>query len=340
MDFVPTVASVSLGHPTVHPITARLSAAARHGFKHVEIVEADILEQAKALGFDDSASSQTEAAKSVRAMCDELGLTVRVLQPFWFYEGLLDKAEHLAKIEKLKLWLKLAAILGTQTIQIPTNWLTSGTTGDLEVIVRDLSEMADLGLKEDPVVSFAYEGVAWGTHIDTWQGTWDVVKRVGRPNFGLCLDTFHIAGRVWGDPTVPSGMNEDADKALDESLEEMVRDLDVGKIFYVQPGDAERLDRPLVPGHPLYTADQKPRMTWSRNARLFAYEQHLGGYLPVEKIMETLVIGMGYRGLISAEVFSRHLFDPRPEIPSEFADRAAKSYRRMVEALEQQSGRK
>lgn len=337
MNFEPTIASVSLGNPAIHPISQRLSAAASKGFKNVEIVEADILEQAKALGVDKSEDDQVQAARSVRAVCDELNLKVCVLQPFWFYEGLLDRNEHLAKIKKLKLWLQLAAVLGAQIIQIPTNWLSQGTTGDVDIIVQDLIQIAEMGLKHDPVISFAYEGVAWGTHIDTWQGTWDIVKRVDRSNFGLCLDTFHIAGRVWGDPIAISGVNQDADRALDDSLDEMARDLDVEKIFYVQPGDAERLNEPLIKGHVLYNEGQKPRMSWSRNARLFAYEQDRGGYLPVEKIIETIVIKMGYRGLISAEMFSRHLFDPRPEVPDEFAYRGAQSYRKMVEKLVQKS---
>ena len=338
MDFEPTVASVALGNPGVHPITKRLSAAAHSGFKGVEIVEADIVQQARALGYDDSALSQIKGAELIRKSCDELGLKVRVLQPFWFYEGLLDRAEHEARIKKLKLWMKLAPILGTQLIQIPTNWLNEGTTGDVELITQDLIELAELGLRQPQTISFAYEGVAWGTHIDTWQGTWEVVKRVNRPNFGLCLDTYHIAARIWADPSADSGMNENGDRALQESLDEMVRELDVNKIFYVQPGDAERLDAPLIQGHPYHDKTQKPRMSWSRNARLFAYEEEHGGHLPVEKIMETLIVKMGYRGLISAESFSRHLFEPQPEVPDEYAHRAAKSWKTMLEVLKQKVG--
>ncbi|KAH8804427.1 sugar phosphate isomerase [Xylogone sp. PMI_703] len=335
MNFEPTIASVSLGSPAIHPIAERLSAAAQNGFKNIEIVEADILEQAKALGVDRLEGGQVQAARSIRTLCDALHLKVCVIQPFWFYEGLLDRTEHLAKIEKLRLWLELAAVLGAQIIQIPTNWLSKGTTGDIDIIVQDLVEVAEMGLQQDPIMSFAYEGVSWGTHIDTWQGTWDIVKRVNKSNFGLCLDTFHIAGRVWADPTSVSGVNQDADKALDDSLDEMVRDLDVGKIFYVQSGDAERLDQPLIQGHVLYNEDQRPRMSWSRNARLFAYEQDRGGYLPVEKIIETIVVKMGYKGLVSAEMFSRHLFDPKTEVPAEFAYRGAQSYQRMVGRLEE-----
>lgn len=47
-------------------------------------------------------------------------------------------------------------------IQIPTNWTREGTTGDMDVIVNDLTQMAEIGLEQEPPVSLAYEGVAWG----------------------------------------------------------------------------------------------------------------------------------------------------------------------------------
>jgi 4-hydroxyphenylpyruvate dioxygenase len=338
MYFEPTIASVALGNPGVHSIAGRLAAAAQHGFKGVEIVEADLINQAQLLGHDDSGLAQLKAAESIRKICDSLGLEVRVLQPFWFYEGLLDRVEHRARIGKLELWMKIAAVLGTRLIQIPTNWLNDGTTGDLELVTQDLIEMADMGLRQPETISFAYEGVAWGTHFDTWQQTWELVKRVNRPNFGLCLDTYHIAARVWADPAAVSGLNEHADEALSDSLEQMVNELDVKKVFYVQPGDAERLEAPLILGHAFHNKEQKPRMSWSRNARLFAYEEDGGGCLPVEKIMETLVVKMGYRGLISAEMFSRHLFEPSPNVPYVYAGRAAKSWKKMMEVLSQKVG--
>ena len=64
MLFEPTVASVSLGNPAVHPIANRLTAASENGFKGVEIVEADILEQSKALGGTESNEDQLKAAHS------------------------------------------------------------------------------------------------------------------------------------------------------------------------------------------------------------------------------------------------------------------------------------
>jgi hypothetical protein len=32
--------------------------------------------------------------------------------------------------------------------------------------------------------------LAWGTYINTWEDSWDVIKRANRPNIGICLDTF------------------------------------------------------------------------------------------------------------------------------------------------------
>lgn len=50
-----------------------------------------------------------------------------------------------------------------------------------------------------------------------------MVSEVGRENFGLCLDTFNIAGREWGDPASPTGVAEGADVVFKESLESMVK---------------------------------------------------------------------------------------------------------------------
>lgn len=32
------------------------------------------------------------------------------------------------------------------------------------------------------------------SYRNTWEHIWEICKRVDRPNFGLCLDTFHICG--------------------------------------------------------------------------------------------------------------------------------------------------
>ncbi|PMD29197.1 xylose isomerase-like protein [Hyaloscypha variabilis F] len=334
MPFQPAIASPSLGHASVHPIQVKLEQAAAHGFKLIEIVEEDLNMYSRSLEGGLTDSNKIRAAEFVRGFADTKGLQVAVLQPFWFYDGLLDRKEHEAMIAKLRLWMRLVKILGTQLVQIPSNWLVEGTTGDMDIIVKDLVEMADIGLEQDPVVSFAYEGVAWGTHIDTWQGSWEVVKRVNKPNFGLCLDTFHIAARVWGDPTASSGKNPNADIQLNNSMKQLVEEVDVRKVFYVQVGDAERLEQPLLPGHPFHVEGQLPRMSWSRNARLFAFEEGRGGCLPVALVIDAIINKLNFRGLLTLEVFSRELLENDASVPNNFAARGMKSWKSMIEMID------
>lgn len=331
MQFQPAIASPSLGHPTVHPIESRLEQAARAGFKLIELVEEDLISYAKrrlAGGVTDA--NQILAAESVKRLCDELGIKPFVLQPFWFYEGLTDRKEHELKIAKLRLWMKLVKALDVQLIQIPTNWQVKGTTGDIDIIVQDLIEMADIGLEQNPVVSFAYEAVAWGTHIDLWQGSWEIVKRVNKPNFGLCLDTYHIVARVWGDPTESDCKHPDGDILLQRSLDQLVKDVDRSKIFYVQVGDAEKLDQALIKGHPYYDESQLPRMSWSRNARLFFEGGENGGCLPIEPLVDRILNAMNFQGYLSVETFSRSLFDEDPDLPSSMASKGMESWKDIV----------
>ena len=327
------IASMSLGRAWVHQLPEKLDQAAAYGLSGVEIFYEDLEYLAKAQpGGEATVDNQLAAARIIRDLCDERHLTVIGLQPFLFYEGLLDRKEHAAKIEKLRVWFRLAKILGTDVIQIPTNFLQEGITGDVDTIV-----LADMGAKETPVIKFAYENLAWGTFVDTWEATWAIVAKVDRPNFGMCLDTFNIAGRVWADPSSPSGKTPNADADLRASIAAMVKTVDVNKVFYVQVVDAERMQAPLVEGHPFYVKEQPSRMSWSRNARLFAFEEDRGAYLPVLEVAKAFTApqpkGLGFDGWVSMELFSRSMADPDPSVPKEHARRAAESWKKLVKEL-------
>ncbi|GAB1210189.1 hypothetical protein APSETT445_008979 [Aspergillus pseudonomiae] len=326
MSFQPAIASPSLGHQTVHPITSRLEVAVSHGFKLIELVEDDMTFYARDHLGEVSDNTMIQAAIDINRICDRLKIKPCVLQPFWFYEGLLDPKEHAARISKLRLWMQLVKVLGIRIVQVPTNWMKKGTTGDTDTIVKDFLEMASIGLEQDPPVSFAYEGVAWGTHIDTWQGTWEIVKRVNMPNFGLCLDTYHIAARVWGDPTAPGCKQPGGDEALRKSMEELATTVDVNKVSYVQLSDAKLLDQPLVEGHRFYDEEQPPRMSWSRNARLFPWEKGQSGCLPLEPVIDAIFNSLGFEGLVTVEMFSQELFQDDPKVPDRLATRANQSW--------------
>jgi 4-hydroxyphenylpyruvate dioxygenase len=328
MRLRPAVATVCLGRSSAgHTLFQKLQQAARYSFQGVEIFDECLKYHAEALPGGLTESNLLTAAKQTRVECDRLGLEVVCLQPFMYAEGLTSADERKKVIQKLRLWFKIAKTLGTDMIQIPTNFQPHGTTGDLERVTADLAEFTRLAAKESPVIRIAYEGVSWGKHIDTWEGAWEVVKRVDMPNLGLCLDTFHIAGRVWADPSSPTGRNPRGDKALAATLTRMARELDVDKIFYIQAGDAEKLDSPLRPGeNPLYVPGQPERMTWSRNARLFPFETDQGAYLPVTIILDVIINILGYRGWVSLESFHAELFVEDELLPEQYAKRGQRAW--------------
>ena len=326
----PAIATVSLGRsPAGHGIIAKMRQASLAGFRGVEIFFECLEDLACQKGNGSKPASREallEAAREVRAACDAEGLAVLVLQPFVFYEGLVDPEASRQKLETLELWFEICHVLDTDLIQIPTNFQAEGTTGDVDRIVADLALVARLGLQQSPPIRFAYEGISWGTHIDTWEGTWEIVKRVNLPNLGLCLDTFHIAGRVWGDPTAVSGQTGNAEQDLESSLNRLVNEVDPKKIFYVQIGDAERLQPPLSRDHALYVEGTKPRMTWSRNARLLPFETDRGAYLPIWRVCRAIFVELKWQGWVSLEMFGQTLYEQRADVPFEHATRAAQSW--------------
>jgi 4-hydroxyphenylpyruvate dioxygenase len=226
----------------------------------------------------------------------------------------------------------MAHILGTNLIAIPSTFLPAEvTSGDLDLITADLREVADLCAPEG--IQLAYENLAWGTYVDTWEQAYEIVQLVDRPNFGICLDTFNITARIYADPEAPNRKTADADAIFKTSMERLVRTVDPKKVFFVQVVDGEYLDEPLVEGHKYYNGEQPARMSWSRNCRLFYGESERGAYLPVKQVLEAILVGLGYRGRISAELFSASLVEEGPEVPQEHARRAAESWEKLLNDL-------
>ena len=336
---VPATATVSLGKPGGHSLPSILEATAQAGLLGIEICYSNLLYHAvqltNATSTDDiDTEALLEAAQDTKRICAEHGLSIITFQPFAVYEGLIDEEAHRQKVEKFKLWLRLAKALDCDMIQMPSNRERNSTTGDFERIVTDLREVADLAAVEDPPVRIAYEALAWGAHVYLWEQSWDMVKGVDRENVGLCLDTYHIAAQVWANPEDESGKRPDGDEALKASLEKLVKEVQVEKMFYLQLSDAERLVQPLVEGHEWHDASMPSRMSWSRNARLFPFEEEHGGYLPVLPIAKAVVNEFVYRGWVSMEMFSRHLLDESDQgIPERFAKRAMVSYGKVAKEL-------
>lgn len=337
MRYQPAIMSASLGRAWLHDLDYKLNQAASAGFKGIEIFYEDLDYAARKLSGNDTPGPEhlLQVAEHAYSVCKGLDLDIIGLQPFLFYEGLKDREQQARLIEKMKLWFQLAKKLHTTTIQIPANFLPAEQlTDDLDIIVADLQQVADMGAAESPPIRYAYENLCWSTHIDTWDKLWDVVKRVDRPNFGMCLDTFNIAGRVWADPASPSGKTPNADADLKASIERLVKEVDVSKVFYIQVVDAERMESPLVAGHPFHVEGQPARMNWSRNARTFMYETDRGAYMPVEDVARAIISGLGYVGYVSMELFSRTMAEEGQHVPDEHASRGIASWKKLQERLQ------
>lgn len=344
MECKPAITTVSLGACKYHSISDKVDEAAKNGFKAIELFIDDLEAFARAIrpspgNATPSRKAVLAAAQEIREHCDKRGVAVLNLQPLRFYEGLVDrkKRDHILD-EVVPIWMDALTILGGDTILVPSNFLPDHpltelpqTVGDFDIIVEDLRELAARGAQHEPPIRFAYEALAWGTHVNTWEKSWEIVQAVDRANLGLALDTFNIAGAVYADPTTNDGRIADtAEDDLRKSLDHMVSALDISKLFIVQIADAERLSQPLHPGHPFYVANQPSRLSWSRNCRLFLCESDRGGFLPVLNILKA-ILDLGFKGYLAYEIFSRSLADSDHLTPARHAERAKKSWQRLCE---------
>jgi len=329
----PAISSMSLGRCYAgHSLAHKLAMAAKHGLQGIELFWEDLID----LAHPKTPSNILSAAAYVHTMCSSLNLEIICLQPFMHYEGLLDRSQHAERIEEMKLWIEVAKVLGTDIIQVPSTFLPKEqVSGDRSLIVSDLRELADMGLQHTPPVRFAYESLSWGTYVDTWEVCWAIVTAVDRPNFGICLDTFNILGRIYADPASPSGCMPNSDEVVATSMRRLLKEIGPNKekIFFVQIVDAERLKSPLRPGHVFYNAEQPARMSWSRNCRLFYGEQVRGAYLPVQKVAQVILKEIGWEGWCSMELFNRVMERSDHAVVEELAQRAGQSWVKLVRDL-------
>jgi 4-hydroxyphenylpyruvate dioxygenase len=327
------ISSISLGRAFSHELFQKLDAAAANNIQGIEVSWED-LEFLAAKFSGHRVENQVEAAKLIRKRCDERGLEIICLQPFADYEGLYSRQHHTEKIEQLKIWLKLAKILRTDLITITSNSLPpQEATTDVKLIIRDLLEVAELGLQENPIVRFAYKAVCWGMLINTWEQSWVIAKCINRPNFGICLDAFNIAGRQWVDLQSADGRLSDADTNLQRSLARL-KYIDVNKLFLVQIADAEHLQSLLSHSHPQHVTSPSMLRSWAQNAGLFPFE--MAGYLPILSIIKAITYprGLNYsRGWISMELFSRTTVNPHPRCPETHARRGMIAWQNLLKAM-------
>ncbi|KAH7329567.1 xylose isomerase-like protein [Stachybotrys elegans] len=329
----PSICSMSLGRSFAgHSLLDKLEVAARYGFHGIELFYEDLHDfAALTTSSQPSPDDLVTAATAIRNKCTSLNLSVVCLQPFMHYEGLVSRSAHQQRLEELKVWFRLVHALGTDLMVIPSSFLSADkVTADMDLIVADLRKAADMALQQTPVVRIAYEAICWATRVTSWEDSWEAVQRVDRPNFGLCLDTFNMAGKMYADPCTATRCTPDADAVVARSLKRLVATVDVSRVFLLQIADGERLPQVLDSAHPFHLPEQPPRMSWSRNARLFYGEDQYNAYLPTKAILKAIVKGLGFQGWLSFEVFNRVLAETDHGVPEEMARRASASWAKMV----------
>lgn len=315
------IASLSLGQHPSHRLDQKIKVAAEAGFKGIEIVyfELEAFAQSQAI-------SIFEGAEKIRALCQGLDLAIVSLAPFENYEG--DPSPLSDRLSKATHWVGIARALCATYIQIPSNFKPDAI-GDREIVVSELRHFAEIGSAEQPVISIAYEYLSWGTHCSTWETALEYVNQVNRPNFGLCLDTFHEATKLWGDLYAPSGRFPNSDEVLRNSLDRFIANCPAEKIFFVQLSDGEKFEPPFSKDHPWYVEGEAPQFTWSKHARPFPYEQDKGAYLPVREIAEAWIVGTGFKGWVSLEIFDRRMRDSNSRIETA-AKRGIESWKALL----------
>ncbi|WP_371668184.1 sugar phosphate isomerase/epimerase and 4-hydroxyphenylpyruvate domain-containing protein [Streptomyces sp. NBC_00289] len=239
-----SIATVSLSGS----LTEKLTAASRAGFDGVEIFENDLL--ASPLG-----------PEEIRARCADLGLRVDLYQPMRDIEA-VPAPEFARNLRRARHKFELMRRLGADTVLVCSS-VSPLAEDDDALAAEQLSRLADLA--QDHGIRVAYEALAWGRHVSTYEHAWHIVETADHPALGTCLDSFHILSRG-GDP-------------------KGIEDIPGEKIFFLQLADA-----------PLLAMDV---LQWSRHYRCFPGQ---GGFDVAGLVRH--VLRTGYDGPLSLEVFN------------------------------------
>ncbi|MET9523527.1 bifunctional sugar phosphate isomerase/epimerase/4-hydroxyphenylpyruvate dioxygenase family protein [Streptomyces coeruleorubidus] len=239
-----SIATVSLSGS----LTEKLTAAARAGFDGVEIFENDLL-----------ASPLTP--EEIRARCADLGLGIDLYQPMRDIEA-VPEDEFARNLRRARHKFELMRRLGADTVLVCSS-VSLHAVDDDALAAEQLSRLADLA--RDSGIRVAYEALAWGRYVSTYDHAWHIVEAAGHPALGTCLDSFHILSRG----SDPKG----------------IEDIPGEKIFFLQLADA-----------PLLAMDV---LQWSRHYRCFPGQ---GGFDIAGLVRH--VLRTGYEGPLSLEVFN------------------------------------
>ncbi|MHA5047034.1 bifunctional sugar phosphate isomerase/epimerase/4-hydroxyphenylpyruvate dioxygenase family protein [Streptomyces sp. SD15] len=239
-----SIATVSLSGS----LTEKLTAAARAGFDGVEIFENDLL-------------ACPLTPEEIRARTADLGLSIDLYQPMRDIEA-VPEDEFARNLRRARHKFDLMRRLGADTVLVCSS-VSPLAVDDDALAAGQLRQLADVA--QDFGIRVAYEALAWGRHVSTYDHAWSIVEAADHPSLGTCLDSFHILARG----SDPKG----------------IEDIPGEKIFFLQLADA-----------PLMAMDV---LQWSRHYRCFPGQ---GGF-DIAGLLGH-VLRAGYRGPLSLEVFN------------------------------------
>ncbi|MGW5860811.1 bifunctional sugar phosphate isomerase/epimerase/4-hydroxyphenylpyruvate dioxygenase family protein [Streptomyces sp. NPDC055239] len=239
-----SIATVSLSGP----LSEKLTAIATAGFDGVEIFENDLL-------------GGPLSPEEVRLRCADLGLGIDLYQPFRDFEAV--PADILARnLRRAERKFAVMERLGADLLLVCSS-VAPDAVDDDALAAEQLRLLADRAA--DHGIRIAYEALAWGRHVSTYDHAWRIVEQADHPALGTCLDSFHILSR----DSDPKG----------------IADIPGEKIFFLQLADA-----------PLMAMDV---LQWSRHYRCFPGQ---GGFDLAPLVAAT--VRAGYQGPLSLEVFN------------------------------------
>lgn len=321
------VSSISLGKHPSHTLERKISAASVRGFSAIELVFRDLDGFAK-----QHSLPLIEAATTIKELCKAQGITILALCAFVNFEGNLKESLD-DRLKRAREWVSLARALGTQIVQVPSQFLPN-STGDEAVIIAELRALCDAAVEGDPEhpIKITYESVAFAAHYPRWQDGLQTVEKVDRPNLGLVLDSFHIHALLWSDPFAADGQIVGGDEALRKSMQELVESLPKERVHFIQLSDSSRFDPPLREDDERFESLEvkKASLLQSRHARPFPLEK--SGYFPIVEFTRTLLVEWGWDGWVSLEGFLTET-EREDNGPEAMAQRAETSFERLMKAL-------
>lgn len=228
------IATLSLGSCDAgHSLFDKFQAAAETGFNSVELFDNDwysfrdnfAKERGYPLPAEEGDLASREAAREVGKMAKRFNIRISCFQPLRTFEGFVEEEDRRDARRHAKGILDVMGLFDTDLLLVCSTTIPSPrTTGDLETAASDLSWLAELAATYSPPIRVMYEGLSFGAHRRRWQDVWEVIEKVNRPNFGLCLDSFNTLALEWADPYQSSGRkSDDVDEKLEKNMTELVQ---------------------------------------------------------------------------------------------------------------------